>query len=384
MPGLDLDECLRTLDFTVPDHVSPSPAPSQPPVSSSHDSRPRKNVDMLTGCDRFVQRGAGVECYYGPYSDVSFILRTIELLDRGPTASQYHQLCVISDMLGRPLQYQTSATNWRQVACELPEDALDVLGAVFSRGDLMLRFLPEQQLINAVVDLGTTPIPDDLLSVLHVALAIGYLYNTKLHRARSCEDALERATNHFRLGMDLATLSQTQNLTSLQATLCAVSFLLSSHRCTIAHPLLGSACSSALRLGLLSTTHRRPEVTADERRMRTRLLATVLSYDVLQSLSLDLPTFIRRGQVLQSRLVELALEAEAEGDLVTAALLRQSCLLAIPLTTRSHGLQEATGSDLSELDDLGPLQSAYEDCQRWKRDTASLMERLGLSSQFYG
>lgn len=340
---------------------------------------------MLTGCDRFVQGDAGIGYFYGSYSDVSFILRTIELLGRGPPDSEHHQLSMISDFLSRPLQHQLDAEDQRKAAYDLPQDVDGLLDVVFTRGELMLSFLPHHQLREAALNPRSPSVSKERLSLLHLCLALGYLHNAKEHQNRGCQDVLQHANKHFHIGTACLGLpNPPQNLTSLQAILCAVVFLFSSYRCTTAHPFIGTACSLALRLGLFSTLPKVSLIPIEERKMRMRLLATVSAFDMLESLILDLPPFIHRHLLSHARFTELAIEAEAEGDLITAALLRQSSLLDIPLSMRSHGRHDTNSSSHSDSDDIRLFQTAYEECQRWRRDASSLMAKLGSNANHHG
>lgn len=403
IPGLDLDECLRILDFTIPETItqtvtttdttptnattvassslSPCPPSQQLNKLGGEDDvvgRSRKHSDMLARCPRFVQRGTGIECFYGSYSDVSFILRTIDLLDRGPSVPQHRQLCIISDMLGRPLHHEPDEASLEHADVYLlPDDVYRLINVLLSRGDLMLGFLPEQELKDAVAEVQTgRPIPNDLLFLLHMCLSLGYLYSSDMHRKRNCELTLRDATRHFRIGMSLSTQHRTSNIHALQAMLCAITFLMSGFRCTSAHALIGTAYSLALHLGLFSRWADLTHMSVEERRVRTRLLATFLSIDAIVGLILDLPAFIHRHAIPQNRLLNLACEAEAEADLMTAALLRHSILLTTPLEMRAKGQTEACDGD-TQLDCSRHFQTAYEECQRWKMETMPLMTKMG-------
>lgn len=375
-PDLDLDECLRTLDFTLPDHASPSSPQASHCVSSGHHSVVAMHDDMLKGHGRFVEREDGVACFYGAYSDVSFLLRTIELLEISPSDSQDQRLNIISDLVSRPLRPPLDSSPDPGLAAHgVPENAATLLDAVFARGDLMLCFLSEEDLRDAAAN------PEGASSgipLLHMVLALGYLYTSKDQGQDAGEESLQEANKHFRLGMS-ALPGLAQDLTSLQTVLCAIIFLFSGYRTAMAHPLIGTACSSALRLGLLSPFRVSPGHDSEDpdARKRTRLLAAVLSVDMLGSLMLDLPPFLHHhGLVPQARLVELAVEVEARGDLHTAALLRQSFVLAIPLSIRNHTTSSA-GDQPADDRNIRLFQNAHEECQRWKTDASSLMTKLG-------
>jgi hypothetical protein len=332
--------------------------------------------DMLKSHSRFLKKEAGVAYFYGAYSDVSFLLRTIELLETSPSASQNQRLGIISDLLSRPLRSLADHLKPGIAAHDVPENAGVLLDAVLSRGDLFSCFLIEQHVreIAAAVTASPTAVPPHSVGLLHTVLALGYLYTSNDHGPDSSQDSLQEATRHLQMGISIGLPALAQDLTSLQTVLCAIIFLFSGYRTAMAHSLIGTACSLALRLGLFSSLHRHPEVISDDpdAKERIRLLAAVLSLDMLGSLILDLPPFIHHSLVPQTRLVELAVNAENRGDLYTAALLRQCVLLAIPLCLRHHAGEEQSTED----GNIRPLQNAHEACQRWKRDTTSLMSRL--------
>lgn len=382
--GLDLDACLRILDFSLPDDTSSpiEPLPSQPSAARCLESTPQGQRDMLKGYDRFIDADEELTYIYGAYSDVSFISRTIELLEIRPPATQDVQLCVIADLVSRPLYGHARHESLRTSGdiCHLPHDAESLLDVVFGRSDLMLLFLPEQQLRDLAANAPDASAPKNKLSLLHLVLALGHLYNFEAHRENLCEEALQQATRHFDVGMAIGQPGLTQDLTSLAALLCAVAFLLSTYRTTSAYSLIATACSAAIRLGLFSTCPFPSGMPLDVRRLRTCLLAGVVTVDMLGSLVLDLPTFLNEGLLQHARLEELALEAETSDDLLLAALLRQSILLAIPISVRSRNNSNEV---LGEGQD-GALQKGQEACQRWKRDTSSLLTKLGHSPTRYG
>jgi hypothetical protein len=376
--GLDLGECLRALDFTIPDYtaaLSPPP-PSQPSASGGYGHTVERRNNMLAGHDRFVEKGPGVACFYGAYSDMSFILRTMELLEVGPSEGQDQRLCIISNLLSRPLHHRPDSLELSAAVYDVPDNTAALLDAVFARGDLMLCFLTEQPLRATAANPRSASISGDHLQLLHMVIALGYLYSFREHGVGLCEEALRQATKHFCIGMTAGLAGLAQDLTSIQTVLCAIVFLFSGYRTGMAHALIGMACSSALRLGLLSASSIASGASADDRRTRTRILAAVLTVDMLGSMILDLSPFIHRESVPHARLVELAVQAEAEGDLLTASLLRQCSLLAVPLSIRSH----ATGSrvdDQPEGSSIRLFQSALDECQRWKRHASPLMAKLG-------
>lgn len=330
---------------------------------------------MLMGHNRYVEKAPGVSCFYGAYSDISFILRTMELLKLGPSESQDQRLCIMSDLLSRPLAPLPDSLNPASSLCDMPEDAGSLVSAVMERGDLMLCFLTEEPLREAIVDPGSPSVSRHTMQLLHLVLALGCLYKSQHHGGDLCEAALQRATQHFNMGMTAGVPGLAQDLTSLQTVLCAIIFLFSGYRTSMAHSLIGTACSLALRLGLLSSSCLLSNGSAQDRKARAKLLAVVLTVDMLGSMILDLPPFIHWDSVPHAALLELAMEAEAEGDLRTAAISRQCSLLAIPLSSRTHrAIHQSDGPP--EEGNIRLFQQAVEDCQRWRRDVSPLMVKL--------
>ncbi|KAI6785477.1 uncharacterized protein J7T54_007120 [Emericellopsis cladophorae] len=383
IPELDLDACLRSLDFSSANDDPPQPrpkgddqaAPPQPPKEEQH--RP------LIGSDRFAGLEARRPAFHGAYSDVSFIAGSIELLETQPSDAHgsKSRLDFISSLLSRPLQSHLVDRTYEQQDQSLVDALLD-------GGDLMICFLQEECLrdIAQHTHVPNTPRSEaerSTLCLIHFVLALGYQNDARQHRAQGCDDSVQKATQHFSVGIALAEPGLfAQDLTSLSALLGAIVFLLSSYRTSMAHSLIGAACSAALRLGLLSTSCSPPDGTVlGDSRVRTRLLAGVLVVDMLASLVLDLPTFIHPNQLPRARLEELATEAENSEDVHTAALLKSATLLSIPLSLRGQASSKDDGAVGGRF---LALQKAQEACHGWKRDVASLMSKMWQTPKHRG
>ncbi|KAG9258894.1 uncharacterized protein F5Z01DRAFT_8099 [Emericellopsis atlantica] len=386
IPGLDLDACLRSLDFSSANDDPPQPRPKgddqvtppQPPREEQH--RP------LIGSDRFAGLDVRRPAFHGAYSDVSFIAGSIELLETQPSDAHgsKSRLDFISNLLSRPLPSHFADKTYESVE---PQDQA-LVDALLDGGDLMICFLQEECLrdITKHTHLPTTPPSEaerSTLSLIHFVLALGYQNDARQHRAQGCDDSVQKATQHFFIGMALAEPGLfAQDLTSLSALLSAIVFLLSTYRTSMVHSLIGAACSAALRLGLFSTSCSPPDGTVlGDSRVRTRLLAGVLFVDMLASLVLDLPTFIHPNQLPRARLEELATEAENNGDVHTAALLKSATLLSIPLSLRGQASSKDDGADGGRF---LALQKAQEACHGWKRDVASLMSKMWQTPKHRG
>ncbi|KAI1388523.1 uncharacterized protein F4822DRAFT_429142 [Hypoxylon trugodes] len=384
IPGLDLENCLRILDFTLPEAQPASPpSPVSPSSFTSHEHAPKQAVlkNMLVGHDRIVNVGLGKIGFYGCYSELSFILRTLEIFQRQQTVPPEQRTLVISNLFSFPLPPKENVDL--SLAKSLPSYniVLTLIDAVFARTHPMLSFLPEQHVketANLLTALEAPAIPTPSLSLFHLTLALGYLFDSPRHQEEGCHEILRRGTNHFHTGLAMITPMQTNDIESFQALLCAIIFLVSSSRITLAHSLVGTACSSALQLGLHSVGSR-IEPSSTETRLKTRLLATIMRLDLFTSIILDLPPFIQPDKGLLTRITRLALEAEAEKDFYTAANLRQVCLLAIPI--REHGSVESFADGTPGSVDIGHFEEAKNEFQNWQVSTSSLLASLGPSKE---
>ena len=372
IPGLDLDKCVRLLDFTLPEDQSQPSTLSAAPRDNASKQAALSN--MLAGCDRFVNTSPGVTCFYGAYSELSFILRTLELFQQDEPVSPEMRFLVVSNLFNLPLSPPSQNISQNSEALFPPHDVGLVLSdGLLSKGHPMLCFLSEQ-LIRDVASRDLS-IPGPSLSLLHMVRALGYLLDTARHREEGCRSNLQHATDHFHTGLAMLRPVEVTDVTSLQAVLCAIVFLLSTSRMASAHSLIGTACSAALRLGLHSHAGGPHSNTATERTSRIRLLATVMRLDLFTSLILDLPPFLHRDVVPLTHIARLASEAEAEKDLLTAAALRQVCLLAIPLSKRVYGYSNPAYVDARHFEDV---QNEFH-C--WKVEASSLLACLGQSRE---
>ncbi|KAI1371804.1 hypothetical protein F4677DRAFT_449982 [Hypoxylon crocopeplum] len=380
IPGLDIDNCLRTLDFTLPESQSPS---QLSPNSSDHASNQATLSNMLAGRDRFVDVSPGSGCFYGAYSELSFIIRTLEIFEQHPEPLPDQRLLTILNLFNLQLPPQENIDPTLTISSSSPDLVTTFIDAVFSRNHPMLIFLQEQH-VRDIADLLTEPrtssVPDQFLSLLHLTMALGCLFDSQHHRDEGCRDILQRGTSHFHVGLATLKPMQANDLTSFQAILCAIVFLISTSRIISAHSLIGTACSSALRLGLHSAG-RDSNTPAEERKLRIRLFATIMKLDLFVSLVLDLPPFFQRDAMPLSHIARLATEAEAERDLCTAAVLRQVCLLAIPLSKRTYISMGSFGHSNPESVDITHFEEAKREFQSWRMEASSLLGCLGQSKE---
>ncbi len=377
--GLDIDNCLRILDFSLPEDESP------PALSRDDSSKQATLSNMLAGCDRLIRVGQGATCFYGAYSELSFILRTLEVFQRDPVVSLDQRFLVVSRLFDLPLPLlQENDNSNPTITLPHPDVISTLLDAVFAKEHPMLSFLSEEHIRGvATILTGQQPLSlsDQSLSVFHLTLALGYLFDSTRHGKDKCINILHHATNHFHIGLAMVMPIQVNDFISLQAILCATIFLMSTSRITTAHSLIGTACSLALRLGLHFARSSPSAISTEDRRERTRLLATVMRLDLFASLILDLPAFLHRDSVSLPYIARLASEAEAEQDLRTAAALRQVCLLAIPVSKRTYGSAEPPPDGSLTSVDIKHFEESRNEFQSWKLETSSLLACLGNSKQ---
>ncbi|KAI5863746.1 hypothetical protein GGS23DRAFT_604757 [Durotheca rogersii] len=320
---------------------------------------------MLAGRDRLVRVESGETCFYGAYSELSFILRTLELFEEKPDARTNQTFLVVNDMFNLPLASPAhlglgSAT--RIPSCEI---CTALVEAVFARNHPMLSFLPKhriRRMSTLATELAPVPLSDQSF----------YLFDSRRHRAEGCRVVLQRATGHFHAGMALLRPMERNDLVSLQAVLCAIVFLISTSRIVVAHSLIAAACSSVVRLGLHATG-----------REKIRAYATVLRLDFFASIILNLPPFFQKDAVPLSRIARLASRAEAEKDLPTAAALRQVCLLAIPLHKTIGTSADGPDGEDSQSVDIRDLEESQTEFHGWKTDASSLLACLGRDKEHW-
>ncbi|KAH8179329.1 hypothetical protein LIA77_00848 [Sarocladium implicatum] len=396
VPGLDLDECLRTLDFTQPvsnETTSPStttpgtarsppdtpvttPARAmsdQPSASASSSSDRQDWGNMLSGWDRAFTLPSGETCFYGAFSDVSFALRTIELFRAETSVRDGGDFDRLHEAFARVFAKPTSTQHLPPLGTGTYQPHLDASHLIHS-------FISSQQLRDTAENFTSS---DDATALLRVSAALQTLTNAEAHKSEGCREMVQLACHEFEDGFNTLRLIQQDSLVSLQAMLCAATFMLSTGRVTAAHSLTSTASSLALRLGLFS---KGMAASKPERRTNTvRILATVMSLDMLTSLILDLTPSLPRDAFDNTGVLTLSREFETEGDLRTAAMLRQVCVLFVPLTLRN--LTRSASRDLPEaehekiMEDIRRLETAHTGFRRWKRDVSSLLTALGIHEE---
>lgn len=350
---------------------------------------------MLAGSQRLICPAPWTSSFFGALSEVSFILRTLELFDRGaysPHASLGPAMAIFN--LPLPIEASTHSSPARSpdanVNSPMPERAttMELIGSLFARSHVFLSFLHEQH-FRSMVGLLYDPRSSHgdaynrFLPLFHHVVALGYLFCRPQHQDYGCKFVLGEAMKHFQAGQRLLDVTRCDDLISIQALLCGIVFLMSTSRIAPAHTLIGLASSSAMRLGLHCTTGDSPQMLPDEKHMRVLVFATVVKLDMYASLILDLPRFI------QDELVDASVDALhatfGEGDqlgLSLEASIKHLELLRFTCSTRQAVFfNPATGQSVDMVDSK-QLSRVEKDLHRWVKDVSVLLSRLGDSSEF--
>lgn len=164
-----------------------------------------------------------------------------------------------------------------------------------------------------------------------------------------------------------------------------------------AHPYIGVACSSALRLGLHSRSLGSLPLTQEQLQERERTLVTILKLDLYSSLVLGLPAFIDPRSF--------------DHDLLVS---RSNELLSLPFSERNHRKdairlelslkhfellkitafggeavfpQGAVSSDAANDDfvlpvDVKRLEVVGDQFQAWARSISCLLRRIGNDAEW--
>lgn len=399
VPGLDLDECLKTLDFTQPNPTdassptttaptpmkSPSSAASTPANAGPENPSPlptlsnrHKPGNMLTGCDRSATLPSGETCFYGAFSDLSFALRTIELFRQNAASDEQAELDNLRKAFAKPFE---SRGGVLQPESPLPNDEPASLLSRFDAPHLLLSFIPRQKLKDSTSPaFGSTM----LMPLLRFALSFQHLTDYRKHQIYTCHGVQDRACSNFHEGIASILPVDQDSLVTVQSLLCAANILLLMGRITAAHSIISTAASMALRLGLF-VKDMALSFDGYIRTERIQALATVLALDMLLSLILDIPTCLPRDVMDDANLTALAQDFESDRDLRTAAMLRQVCLLTVPISirdrTRRTSAATAEGESDAVMEDIRLLETAHAGFRRWKRDVSSLLTSLGPSKE---
>lgn len=350
---------------------------------------------MLAGSQRLICPAPWTSSFFGALSEVSFVLRTLELFDRGaysPQRSLGPAMAIFSLPLPVDVAVKSSPTrgSTAHVNMPMPEKAttLELIGSLFARSHAFMSFLHEQHfrsMVGLLYDPSTShgDAYGRFLPLFHNVVALGYLFCRPQHRDHGCAFALGEALKHFQAGQNLLDVTQCDDLISIQALLCGIVFLISTSRIAPAHALIGLATSSAMRLGLHCTISNNPQMLQDEKHMRVLVFATVVKLDMYASLILDLPRFV------QDELVDASVSALhatfGEGDQLSLSLeasIKHLELLRFTCATRQAVFFNTNTGQSVETVDSKQLSAVEVDLHRWTNDVSVLLSRLGDGNEF--
>ncbi|KIX08338.1 uncharacterized protein Z518_02994 [Rhinocladiella mackenziei CBS 650.93] len=292
----DLDSVLKTLDLSLP---------TSSDAGSSSDDEGGKGSrlnSMMGGSGRSIAHGPWHTSFYGSYSGVSFILRTLELFRRVPDnpamMSETHNL--LTNLFNAPVPNSAAITHNQSIFQSLPSlpTTLSLLDVVFTRCHPFIQFLHEVDFRDMVHRLyGESALQfgassQNFMPLFHAVLGIGLLFDIRSRKQHGCEETANEAARHFFLARRDLDIAQCADLISLQTLLCLITFLVSTSRLTAAHSYIGIASSSAMRLGLHKHIEGDVPLSTAQRDTRTRVFLAVLQFDTYVSLVLDVPAFI--------------------------------------------------------------------------------------------
>jgi hypothetical protein len=143
---------------------------------------------MMTGRNQIIHDGPWRQNFYGSSSGLAFIMRTLGIFQRDNTQAGDNSRIVASLFdLPLPKELPRPILPQKRIAVELAD-------AVFERCP-HIEYLHEQNFREMLELVYETPDPgnDRFLPLLHIVLAIGYLFDMRLHQDHGCEAAMLEA-----------------------------------------------------------------------------------------------------------------------------------------------------------------------------------------------
>ncbi|ETN41010.1 uncharacterized protein HMPREF1541_02943 [Cyphellophora europaea CBS 101466] len=329
--GIDFEDVLRKISSAAPD--VPSPGHDGDVVSRSAFK------DLLEPDNAYNNIVSPLDPQ-GP-SQFSFMLQLVQAISGSGNLSD-SESSVLESLFSGPLP---DIDDMDRVSLPPRQLSMSLIDALFAGQHTMPIFLHERY-FRDMVDLvykvqSSHDAIDRFLPLLHFTLALGYLYAKPEHQAAGCENAHREAFRHYQAGQELLQPLDMSSLNGLQTVLCGIAFLISTCRLTVAHPLIGVACSLALRLGL----HTKSDgLSSEEQQLRLRVFAAVLHADLYASLVMGLPTFLHPQKSSLALLDELALAAYHQRDWYTASTTAQVQLLVLAKAI-GDSMMSAEGSE---------------------------------------
>ena len=190
--GVDIASALKILDFTAPAEQSPPPPKDVEPKSF-------KLASMVTGCDQVVHDPSGWSfSFYGATSGFAFVMRTIELFQKPGVQFGPDARLLVAGLFDAPLLPPPLLNAEDVGTVPVAAVATALIDSVFARCHPLLQFLHEGDFRDMVTrcydDLAQRGTSDERsLSLLHLVLALAYLFTVEFHQNHGCEAALREA-----------------------------------------------------------------------------------------------------------------------------------------------------------------------------------------------
>ena len=351
------------------------------------ESQRNQLCSMLTGCNRLISPAPWKSSFYGALSEVSFILRTLELFDQGAYSPQ-QSLGPATDIFNRDAI--DAVSDPEDDLCRLPEKqtTLQLVRSVLDRSHTFIGFLHQKHFRDTIDFVYDEPHMNrdayaSFLPLLHHVIALGYLFSRPLHQENGCLSAVTEAAHHFDTGQYLLNIGRCDGLVSLQALLCGVYFLISTSRVAVAHGLIGLAASAATRLGLHDGVASQVGMAQEEKNLRILVFAALVKMDLYASLVLDLPRFIQ-DEFVDACLHDIRELCSHRGrlDLGHRASIKHLELLRSTCKARQAVFIDSTADNPTQTVNPKSLAAAEVELHRWTREVSQLLFPLGDRAEF--
>lgn len=337
---------------------------------------------MLAQCHRLLSFDAVQTSYFGPQSEISFILRTLEIFDRGAFSPE-RTLRPLTEMFGASQttqQHGVSVSSGdctaellenlpeKRIALQLVQSMVDLRNPAFENVE-GTHFLDVIDRVYAV-EIGTLQYQNRLdLLLLHSTLALCYSFHRDAHFDYQTSDTSARAWSHYSIARRLLGSLRHQHLIATQATIQLAIFLISNNRMTDAHGLIGQAWSNVAK-DTVADMVASPSMSADS----VNIHAELVKLDLYVSILLDLPR-LATDEVTQHCLLNLQdLAAEARNVRLEASGKHLELLYFTYSAKRKLFPEQSAHKD--DGVDLKSLRAVAKDLHRLTTDVAAFTARL--------
>ena len=344
---------------------------------------------MLAGCGRIISLNPGRTSFYGALSEVSFILRVLELFDRGAYSPE-NTIGPLTDMFDRPLPaikepsplfpamdstISNTITTTKARAVELTEFLIysPQTFTDFLNRNAVLQIV---EAIHGPKDGVETAISASDTALYHSIMAFGQLTACSLEQHTSCSEHVQIAWQHLLQSCEVLESYAHPDSNSIQALLCNIHFLISNCRMVKAHALLSIAYSNITRLGLHRKLISDQESASSATKQEIAAVSMVIKFDLYLSLFLDLPRFVSDDLVVAC-LHNLEVLAQNENVVMALAGVKHLELLHFTCTARQSVFGRSTDGLDANTVDWAKLEDIERDLLRWSSDLSSIVAQLG-------